>query len=188
MPAISWRGPLVVSKVDGTANTAGTAATSIPPAAKITLPPGFFTIGKAYKVTAAGRISCVVTTPGTARYDLRIGSVVAFDSGALNLNVVAKTNVPWLLEVWLTCRAEGNSTLANLMGQGRWTSEAVVGSAANTAGGNGSLLCPVGAPAVGTGFDSTVSQTLDMFFTQTVGTGSMTVHQYIVEDLNGGGV
>jgi hypothetical protein len=27
------------------------------------------------KLTAQGRISCVVTTPGTARFDIRLGGV-----------------------------------------------------------------------------------------------------------------
>jgi hypothetical protein len=40
------------------------------------------------------------------------------------------------------------------------------------------------APAVGTGFDNTAANTVDVFFTQTVGTGSMTVHQYAIEELN----
>jgi hypothetical protein len=34
------------------------------------------------------------------------------------------------------------------------------------------------APAVGNNFDSTASQQVDIFFTQTVATGSLTVHQY----------
>lgn len=186
MPGSSWVSVLTNSIVDGTPNTSGTAASAIPTPNKITLPPGFFTIGKMLKITAAGRISCVVTTPGTARFDVRVGAVIAFDTGALNLNIVAKTTVPWWLEIWLTCRAMGNSTSANLMGIGHLRSEAIVGAAANTAGGNGDLNAPVGAPAVGTGFDSTVSNTLDLFFTQTVGTGTMTVHQYMVEDLNAG--
>jgi hypothetical protein len=45
-------------------------------------------------------------------------------------------------------------------------------------------MCPVSAPAVGTGFDTTASQKLDVFFTQTVATGSLTVHNYILEALN----
>jgi len=70
------------------------------------------------------------------------------------------------------------------MGCGTFQSEAVVGAPANTAGSNGSLLCPVGAPAVGAGFDTTAALSVDVFFTQTVATGSMTVHQYKVESLN----
>jgi hypothetical protein len=90
----------------------------------------------------------VVTTPGTARFDVRMGpsgTIIVFDTGALNLNVVAKTTVPWLLEIWLTCRAVGTGTATNFLGIANFQSEAVVGSPVNTAGGNGSLLAPVGA-------------------------------------------
>jgi hypothetical protein len=61
---------------------------------------------------------------------------------------------------------------------GRFTSEAVIAAPLPAAGGNGILLCPVAAPAVGTGFDNTAANAVDMFFTQTVATGSLTVHQY----------
>ena len=181
----SWQEVLVTAQGDGTALTAASAASCLPAAAKFTLPNNFFDgAGKVIKVTALGRISCAVTTPGTARFDVRFGSTVVWDSAALNLNTTAQTTVPWILEVWLTCRAVGQSTTATVLGIGRFQSEAVVGSAADTAGGNGSLLCPVGAPAVGTGFDSTASQAVDLYFTQTVATGSLTLHQYILEAIN----
>lgn len=177
---------LVNALVDGPTLTAAAAATCIPTGALITLPPNFFYIGKKLKILVAGRISCVITTPGTARFDVRLHStpIVAFDTGALNLNTTAKTDVPFQLEIDLTCRSIGSGTSATLMGVARFQSEAVVGSAANTAGGNGSLLAPVGAPAVGTGFDSTAANLLNLFFTQTVATGSMTVHQYQVVEEN----
>jgi hypothetical protein len=180
----TWQETLVTSQVDGPTLVAAAAATAIPPAALITIPAGWWQIGRCMKITAQGRISCVVTTPGTARWQVRQAAVSVFDSGALNLNVVAKVTVPWWLEIVMTCRAIGNGVNANLFGFGSFQSEAVVGSPVNTAGGNGSLVCPVGAPVVGTGFDSTIANILDLFFTQTVATGSMTVHQYKVEALN----
>ena len=173
--------PLVIGTTDGPTLTSAAAASCIPVASRLILPNNYWTVGKQWKVKLAGRISCVVTTPGTARFDFRTGpsgTIVAWDSGALNLNVVAKTTVPWQLDLDLTCRAVGTSTSSNLFGFGRFTSEAVVGAPANTAGGNGVLMCPVGAPAVGTGFDNTAANAVDFFFTQTVGTGSLTVHQY----------
>ncbi|MGL4442668.1 MAG: hypothetical protein ACRCU1_03515 [Alsobacter sp.] len=144
-------------------------------------------IEKMLHISMHGRISCVVTTPGTARFDVRMGpsgTIIVFDTGALNLNVVAKTTVPWWLEIWLTCRAVGSGTASNFMGIGRFQSEAVVGSPLPSVGGNGSLICPVGTPAVGTGFDNTAANALDVFFTQTAATGSMTVHGYKVDDYN----
>jgi hypothetical protein len=175
--------PLVIGSTDGPTLTAAAAASCIPVASRLILPNNYWTIGKSWKVRMAGRISCAVTTPGTFRLDLRTGpsgTIVAFDSGALNLNVVAKTSVPWHFESILTCRAVGNGTSTNLFGEGLFQSEAVIGSPLPSVGGNASLICPVGTPAVGTGFDNTAANAVDWFFTQTVATGSFTVHQYMI--------
>lgn len=180
----TWQETLVTATADGPALTAAAAASCIHTAAKITLPNNFFTIGKMMKITLHGRLSVVVTTPGTARFDVRMGGVIVYDTGALNLNIVAKTNVPFLQEIVLVCRSIGSGTAATILGIGQLSSEAVIASPANNVGGNGSLMAPVGAPAVGTGFDSTSALTVDVFFTQTVATGSMTVHMYKVESLN----
>lgn len=183
----TWQEVLVSGQVDGPTLTAAAAASCIPTPSRIILPNNYFQVGKVLRMTLAGRISCVVTTPGTARFDVRLGpsgTIVAFDTGALNLNTTAKTNVPFWLQIMLTCRSVGAGTASTLMGQGIFQSEAVVASPANTAGGNGTLLCPVGAPAVGTGFDNTAANAVDVFFTQTVATGSLTVHQYLLEALN----
>lgn len=53
-------------------------------------------------VVASGRISTLVTTPGTLTLDLRLGpadppTIIVANGGAMALNVVAKTNVPWTL-------------------------------------------------------------------------------------------
>jgi hypothetical protein len=102
------------------------------------------------------------------------------------LNIVAKTNVPWILEWIMTCRAIGSGTTSNLMHQGAWTSEAVIGSPLPSAGGAGTHLLPNAAPAVGTGFDSTAAQTVDLFGTWSVANAanSIQVHQYKIEALN----
>lgn len=182
-----WTNPVAMAQVDGPTLTAAAAATCLPTAAKVTLPNGFFDRpGKQLRITASGRISCVVTTPGTARYDIRLGAsaIVAFDSQAIPLNIVAKTNVGWWLEILLTCRTVGSTTTATLMGQGFWTSEASVGAATAATSAPGSFMLPYNAaPAVGNGFDSTSALALDMFFTQTVATGSMTLHQYLAEEI-----
>lgn len=181
----TWQETLITALVDGPVLTTAAAASCIPPAAIITLPNNYFYPGRVMKVTAGGRISCAVTTPGTARFDVRLGGTVVFDSLAMNLNIVAKVNVPWWLELILTCRTIGNGTVATLFGQGTWASEAVIGAPLPTAGGSGTFLLPYNtAPAVGGGFNSTLALTADLFFTQTVATGSLTVHQYKLESLN----
>lgn len=183
----SWVETLVTAQSDGTALTNSTTETSIlPAAAKLILPANYFYIGRMLKLTATGRISNVVTTPGTLTFNFKLGSVIVAASGALNLNTVAKTNVTWWLEWDLTCRAIGASTSANFMHTGEFTSESVVGSPANAAGGAGTLNLPVSAPAVGTGFDSTTSQTIDLTATFSVltATTSMQLHQFLLQSLN----
>lgn len=135
----------------------------------------------------SGRISCAVTTPGTARLDICLGSAgttIIFDTLAFNLNVVAKTNVPWTFDALLVCRVDGASTLTTFFPRAYFASEAIVGSPLPTVGGNGRLNLPVAAPALGAGCDNTAQQILDVFFTQTVATGSFTVHNYRVDVVN----
>lgn len=181
-----WGIPLVDSIVDGPTLTAAAAASCIPPDSVITLPNNYFRIGKKLLVKASGRISSVITTPGTARFDIRVGAVIAFDSQAILLDSVAgHTTVGWMLEVLLTCRAVGNGTATNLMGQGTWISEDILGVPATAPKGVLTAMLPWNTtPAVGTGFNNVAANTLDMFFTQTAATGSMTVHQYGVIELN----
>lgn len=178
---------IVMGATDGPTLTSAARASCIPTANRVVLPNNFFYIGRAIKFILSGRISCAVTTPGTARYDICMGAAgttIVYDTLALALNIVAKTTVPWFLEVLLVCRAVGTGTSTTFFPRGQFTSEAVVGSPLPSAGGNGSLLAPVAAPAVGAGMDNTAASALDVFFTQTVATGSMTVHNYQVDVLN----
>lgn len=188
MSVQAWVETLTCGTSDGPTLTAAARATCIPAANRIVLPSGYFSIGKALRFVLGGRISCVVTTPGTARFDICMGAAgttIVFDTLALNLNIVAKVTVPFLLDVTLVCRAVGTGTSTTFFPvESFFQSEAVVGSPLPTVGGNGSLLVPVGTPAVGAGTDVTAAHALDVFFTQTVATGSLTVHNYLVQSLN----
>lgn len=173
---------LVNSQVDGAAITAAATPTScIPAAAKFTLPANYFDfIGKKLIIEASGRISSVITTPGTATYDIRFGATKVFDGLAILLDTVAAhTTMPWTLKIDLTCRAIG--TAGNLFGVGAWQCEDILGTPAASPKGSLVAMLPWNtAPAVGSNFDTTVTQQIDMFFTQAVATGTMTVHQYAV--------
>lgn len=182
---------LTVGATDGPVLTGASAGSCIPVANRLILPNNYFYIGKAIRITMQGRISCAVTTPGTARFDFRTGpsgTIIAHDTGAMNLNIVVKATVPWWLDMFLVCRAVGTSTSTTLMGFSRFMSEAVIAAPLPTVGGVGALLASAGSvsgpPAVGTGFDVTAANAIDVFFTQTVSTGSMTVHNYMVEEMN----
>lgn len=184
----TWTELLTCASTDGPTLTAAARASCIPVANRIVLPNNYFYIGRAIRFQIAGRISCAITTPGTARFDICMGSAgttIVFDTLALGLNIVAKTTVPWWLDVTLVCRAVGSGTSTTFFpAEAVFQSEAVVGAAVPTVGGNGALNVPVGTPAVGAGADNTIAAALDLFFTQTVATGSLTVHTYMVTALN----
>lgn len=191
MSTTRWGEPIVWIIADGTALTAAARASLLQGAASeglITLRNNFFDHpGKMIRISAQGRISCVVTTPGTARFDVAFNTIAQCDSAALNLNIVAKVNVPWWLEIVGICRSVGSGVLGTIMWFGSFQSEAVVGSPLPTVGGNGSLLFTnggVGATALGATFNTIAAIPLDLNFTQTVATGSIQLQQYKVEELN----
>lgn len=175
----SWQETLITAQVNGAAVTAAAATSLLPASAKYTLEPNFFkNLGQKIQVKASGRISSLITTPGTARFDVRLGSTVVFDGLAALLDTVAAhTNVGWWLDIELTLAAIGAT--ANLMGSGIWVCEDILGVPATAPKGCLTAMLPWNAaPAVGGNFDSGASQILDLFFTQTVATGSVQLHQF----------
>jgi hypothetical protein len=180
-----WNELIASAPSDGSALASSAALTSIVPVtAKPIIRANDISVGKVLRVTAAGRISNIVTAPGNITFQLSLGGINIASSGALNLNVVAKTNVSWFLTWLLTCRQIGAA--ANLMHQGFWQSESVIGSPVNSAGGNGSLNFPVSAPAVGGNFDSTVDNALDLLaqFSVNNAGNSIQLHQFGAELVN----
>lgn len=182
----TWNESLIAAIGDSVALTASITPTSIiPAAARYTLPANFFYVGRKLRIIAQGRVSNIVTTPGTITLDVRLGAVIAANGGAMALNIVAKTNLPWWLCMDLTCRSVGSGTSATLMPQGFWKSESVIGSPLPAVGGVGELLIPSTAPAVGTGFDSTISNIVDLFGTWSLNNAnSIQTHQYELIALN----
>lgn len=176
--AYGWPQLLGTAESDGTAVTGTTVGSLLPTHAITTIPANLCRIGNQFRIIATGRISNIATTPGNLTMECRFGTVIVWTGGTMNLNTTVKTNVTWWFDLLMTVRAVGSSTSANLMGQGQFTSESVVGSAANTAGGNGTMNLPVATPAVGTGFDSTASQAVDLRATFSLTGNSITCHQY----------
>lgn len=180
----SWNQTLITSQVDGSALSNTTTATSIlPGAAKFTLPANVLQIGTKLILRAHGRISTVVTTPGNMTFDIRAGaSTVIWNGAATALNVSAQTNATWDLEVNMIVRAIGASTTANLIGVGKWTSRAALNApAVGTTTGVGVVLLPDTAPAVGSGFDSTAANVIDLFSTWSVANASNSITCHMAE-------
>jgi hypothetical protein len=189
--ALGYSNLLIGGQGDGAALTNTTTATSIlPGSARYTLLPNTIDfIGKKFRLTAMGRISTLATSPGTLTFSFRLGptaNIAAATSPAFALNVNAKTNVIWWLDWTFTARTLGSGTGATLMHGGMWTSEAVIGSPLPSAGGAGSLMIPASAPAVGTGFDSSVANVADLFAQWSVANAanSIQLHDYALESLN----
>jgi len=183
MTAQSYYEVLAEAQSDGATLASSITATSILPthARATILPTVLRTPGKTLHVFAAGRVSCMNPTPGNITLDFRLGpssTIIVFNGGAIPLNTAAaKTNVTWWMEMELTLRTVGGGTSSTILGTGFLQSEVINGAAAGTAE---SVSLPATAPAIGAGFDNTVSNVADLFATFSVSNAanSITLHQY----------
>jgi hypothetical protein len=185
----TWTEVLATQQAAGTLfNTYTTAKTVLNPQALYVLPAGFWSIGKSLEIIVHAGVSNRVTGPDTMTFQIMHGSTVVFTSGAVNLTTTAHTTIPAIITCTLTCRSVGSGTSATLMGQfyleGQMFAQAA--SLADNAGGTGYALGPNTAPAVGGGFDSTVSNILDFWVAQSVSNAGngIQVQQYMVKSLN----
>lgn len=185
----SFQETLVAQSVAGsTFATYTTAKTVIPATNLYTLPANWFFIGRALRINVTGAISNIVTTPGLMNFQVKIGSVAAFDTGNIQLNATAHTTLPFWLDIFVTCRAIGVTTSANLIGQAIAIGKMFTVTAAQTDGANTNtaILAPATNPAVGTGFDSTIANILDFWvgFTISDAANLIRIDQMIVSMLN----
>jgi hypothetical protein len=181
----TWIQAVNTAELDGSALSNSTTPTSLLPSqAKWLMPANYLEAGMGFRVMVAGRISNIVTTPGTFTLDVRAGGTKIFDGGAMQLSTTAHTNVPFLWEVFMTCRANGSSS--NLMGTSRFTSQAASVSGADPTTGHGVLLAPNTAPAVGSNVDNTGSLQIDVFGTFSIANSgnAVTLHQFWLESMN----
>jgi hypothetical protein len=185
---VAFGSPSLISAVAaGTAVTAASETSLLPAAAKLSLGAGFFKVGTKLRITASGLISSAITTPGTARFKVKLGptsTIAVFDGLAVLLDTAAAhTAKPWRLTIDLLCITVGASTSATLWGDGEFKSENIVGQVTMPVAAQIAMLPWNASSAAGTGFDSTVANVLDLTFTQTVATGSCTLEQYSVEQV-----
>lgn len=156
------------SQAQGPNLTASNTRTTImPTSAKQTVPTQFFDRpGKRIRFAINGRLSNIVTTPGTLTLDITFAAVQVWNSGAIQLSAVAHTTLPFWLEVIMTCRAIGAGTAANVMAAGKILSQCVIPAIGiNDAGQHNDLIVPNVTPVVSTGFDSTILNAIDIFGT-----------------------
>lgn len=189
MTDYSYNEMLAVAQSAGSSLSNSTSQTSILPAhAKATLPAGYINkLGKTLLLKGTCRLSNIVTTPGTLTLDVKFGSVVVFTSGALQLSTTAHTTLPLRFEIELTARALGSGTSANLMGQGVATSQCLsLTAVADSTTTPATLLLPNTTPTVGSGFDSTAAQAVDLLATFSIANAGnlIQLEQYTLQSLN----
>jgi hypothetical protein len=168
MSSNSWNQLLARGRKSGTALTNTTAATSILPAAeRFNVPSNIWEVGTAFNVRVGGRISTAGSTPGTLTIDFRVGSVIvaSFTTGTL---AVSASNLTWLVDVDFITQTVDAGTGTTLLALGNFYSAAL--SAATP-----QLSLPASSPAVGTGYDNTVSGFFDCFGTWSVASASNSI-------------
>jgi hypothetical protein len=176
---------LLSTDADGTAGTSTTENSLLPTNWKGVLSAGYLQQprGKMLQIRAHGRISNIVTTPGTLTLRVKLGptaNIAVATSRAIALNTTAKTNVGWWLNIDLVVRAIGTGTAANIFTGGVFTSESIVGSAAGVAND----VTWMDTPAVGTGFDSGVANQVDLTAQFSLTGNSIQCHGFALHDLH----
>jgi hypothetical protein len=151
-------------------------------------PRNYLYSGRKFRCRGTGALSNIVKTPGTITFQLMIGSVIAWTSGAIQLNATAHTTLPWTLDISFTVQAFGPGTATKILGVGTLEGRMFTLTAGQTddAQGMQTIVVPVTNPAQGTGFDGTVQNTIDFwggFSISNAGNGVRT-DEYSQEFLN----
>ena len=184
-----WNTLATLQAAGPTLSSFTTAASLLNPQAKITLPAGFFAyVGQKLLIRAQGQMGSTGTPTFTLSVVFGVGPTTVFTGGAMNVVTGGSTTLPFWLEIDLTCRTVGSS--ANLMGQGMITGASLsLTSVAASTTTVASLMIPNTAPAVGTNFDATQAQTVDLqcACSTSASANAVTLQQYELIATNWGG-
>lgn len=163
----------------------GTPSATAASTGVIALPSNFFQLGARLEIEFQAGVSSV--TGNTMIFSVVAGAVNIFTSATIKVSTTTGVLEQWVGKILLTVRSVGNGTLATIMGGGTLSGRTVCPAGATagaiyTAGmGNCSLV--EAAPAVGSGFDSTIPNTLDFqvaMGTSAAGNG-IQIQQYSVK-------
>ena len=172
---------LAVQVAEGTRiTTITTPASLLTAGAKFTLPANYFVVGKTLRMRVVGH----GLSSGSAdqyKLDIHFGSVTIFSSQfAFSFSGSEAT---WLFDVIFTCRSVGSGTSATVALMGL-----LFGAGLAVSGGNtGVIAAPAAPPIVSSGFNSTVSNVVDVFGSIVSGATApfaLQVGMYILEALN----
>jgi hypothetical protein len=175
----TWEESIYSTVVDGTAITNTTTETIMVP--DFTIPGGYMTTGKVLKYLLWGRVSTVVTTPGTITFRLRWGGVAGvavIASKAQRPKTTVSTNMAGWLEMFVICRSSG--VTGTMLGMGQCQLSNTIGDAQAAT----EQAWP-DAPATAT-TDTTIDKLLSptIQFSVATATTSWTTHWARVESLN----
>jgi len=168
-------------------NTYTTAKSVINQTELVPMPGNYLRVGSKLRVRAMFGLSNIVTTPGTVTFQVMMGSIVVWTSGAVQLSTTANVLLPVELEVNMRLDTIGTSTTAKFMAVGKIIGLPVQLGAgvANGTVTDSAITLPTTAPAVGTGFDSTISNILDFWtgFSISNSGNGIQIYDYTVEQL-----
>lgn len=174
-------------------NTYTAAKSVINPSALVTYPPNYLTQGTELRVRVSGGISNVVTSQRTFTFQVMIGptaNIIVHTSQAVLTTTTAHTLIPFVYQVDMRLDSVGSGTTAKWLAQGilQGIMFVISGAVGDPTAGVGTILCPATAPAVGTGFDSTVANIQDFWvgLSASEATTGIQVYKYTVEQLGQG--
>lgn len=154
-----------------------TSGTALAAAGLIQLWPGFFRVGSSLRFDIGLAVGWA--SGQTWIFTIKIGSVNAVISGTIKTTTTGGTTEPWVINLDVRCVTVGSGTACTLEGTGYIDGRGVcppgATAAANYAAGMGASMWSEATPAAGSGFDSTVANTMDLQVTSGTSSASNTI-------------
>jgi hypothetical protein len=142
-------------------------------------------LGDMLHVRVSGGVSNIVTAQPTFTFQAMMGpaipaTIIVHASQACLTTTTAHTLIPFEYDLWMRLDSEGSGTAAKFLSQGHLSGIMfpISGAVADPTLSIGDLMAPATAPAVGTGFDSTVANYLDFFVGISVSSASNGIQIY----------
>jgi hypothetical protein len=168
-----------------------TAKTVLNVADVVQLPVNYLVVGSKLRIRVAANLACVGTTSGTVTFQVMMGAVVAWTSGALQMTTTAEaTSLPIIMEIVVRVTAvdvTAGVAACTLLGTGY-----VIGLIPQLGAGvavptvtDSVLVMPAAAPTNGTVFQSETVENIDFWtgFSISNANNSIQITDYTVEQL-----
>lgn len=166
-------------------NTYTTAKSVLNPQAQLIIPAGFLQLGDELHIKVSGGISNIITAQPTFTFEAVMGpanppTIAVHASQACLTTTTAHTLIPFDYDLWMRLDSEGSGTAAKFLSNATLTGIMfpISGAVADPTLSVGTIKCPATAPAVGTGYDSTIANILDFFVGISVSSASNGIQVY----------